>query len=290
MSWWRDYAVLCKARIQVMALAVAGCAAWLAAVQNDAPFAWGLLPHLAGGFALVCCAAAALNQVLEADLDARMERTRQRPLPAGRIRRGEALAFSLACAAVGSTWLAWFVNPLCAGLSLTMLATYDFVYTPLKRITPLTTVVGAFPGAMPVLVGWSAAGYGLDFVAGMLFAILFLWQIPHFIAIAWIYREDYRRAGLAMITLADAEGRASGRQAVSWALALVPASLLPSFAGGAGPLYFLGALLLSLLFLGAALRFSLGSSLPRARVLLRASLAYVPLLLLLLVADTAAAR
>lgn len=288
MNRLRDAAELIKLRIQAMALLVAVAALWLASRHNGAAFDAAVLPHLLAGFALVCSGAAALNQVLEADVDARMQRTRLRPIPAGRIARRTVLALSLTAAAAGVAWLAWRVNPLCAGLSLTMLAVYDFAYTPLKRITPLNTIVGAFPGAMPALVGWSAAGYGLDFVAGMLFAILFLWQIPHFIAIAWIHREDYRRAGFRMITLADAEGRASGRQAVSWALALVPASLLPSLAG-AGPAYFCGALLLSLGFLAAALRFRLGSSLPRARSLLRVSLVYLPLLLLLLAADAAPA-
>lgn len=283
----RDGAELVKLRIQLLALAVAAASLWLAQRAAGETFDGGMLARLLLGMALVCSGAAALNEALEADLDARMERTRHRPIPAGRVSRKHVLAGAVASAGAGVAWLAWQVNASTAGLALAMLLAYDFVYTPLKRASALNTVVGAVPGAMPALVGWSAAGRGLGSVAWALFAILFLWQIPHFLSIAWLYRDDFRRAGLAMITARDHGGRATSRQALAWTLALVPASLLPTLRGGAGPVYFWGALALSLAFLAAALRFSGACSRARARSLLRASVLYLPLLLTLLVADAA---
>ncbi|HEX9793513.1 MAG TPA: heme o synthase [Planctomycetota bacterium] len=283
----RDWIELTKARILGFALLAAVVAMAFAHAQAGTALEPLRVAVLIVGLALTAAGAAALNQVIEAPIDALMERTRRRPIPAGRLSRDAALAFALLAGAGGVAWLTWLVNPLTGGLALTMLAVYDFVYTPLKRVTPLNTVIGAFPGAMPVLIGWAAAGHGLSQVAGILFAILFLWQFPHFMAIAWIHRDDYRRAGLKMVSVADE--RFTGRQALQYALALVPVSLLPSFAGAAGRLYFFGALALSLIFLAFALRFCLGGSTPRARWLLRVSIAYLPLLFALLAVDSAGA-
>jgi protoheme IX farnesyltransferase len=162
---------------------------------------------------------------------------------------------------------------------------YCFVYTPLKRMTPLNTVVGAVPGALPLLVGYAAAGRGLDLQAGILFLILFLWQLPHFFSIAWLYRADYARGGLQMLSNVDATGAASGRQAIHWALALLPASLLPTLFGFAGRFYFYAAFSLSLLFLATVLGFGLRRDTPRARLVLWTSLAYLPALFAALVLD-----
>lgn len=281
-----DLAELAKARIQVMAVGAALAAAWLAG-GNQLPV--GMALNLVIGMVLTCTGAAALNQVIEAPIDALMARTRNRPIPAGRMSRETALVFALGTAVAGTTWLTWTLNPLTGVLALAMLVLYDFVYTPLKRHTSLNTVIGAIPGAMPVLVGWAAAGQGLGPIAWILFGILFLWQFPHFMAVAWIHREDYARAGLAMLPVVPMGDSMSRRQAVLYALALVPVSLLPAFSAGAGSVYFFGALLLSLSFLAFALRFWLGGSLVRARSLMRASLVYLPLLLVLLLVESARA-
>ncbi len=285
-------AELTKLRIQGVAIPAALAAQWLAQGERLLP---GPALALSAGLFLTCSGAACLNQVLEADTDALMERTRSRPIPSGRVRRESALVFGLLACALGVSWFSWMVGPLAAWLALAMVVLYDFVYTPLKRITPLNTAVGAVPGALPVLIGWAAAGKGLDPVAWTLFGILFLWQFPHFMAIAWLHREDYERAGLRMVTARGIARRVSGQRALSYALALVPVSLLPTLNGGAGRLYFYGALVLSLLFLLFALRFSLavqtpeGTPAPRARGLLHASLLYLPLLFALLIADSAMA-
>lgn len=282
MNATRDWIALTKARIQLFSTPAAAACAFLA---NGAEWDGAELLHLAIGLTLASSAAAALNQAIEADVDARMERTRRRPIPSGRISRRAAVAFGAAAGASGVGWLAVFTNLLCAWLAVVMIFSYCFVYTPLKRLTPLNTVVGAFPGAMPLLVGYAAAGNGLDLRAGILFLILFLWQLPHFFSIAWLYREDYERGGLRMLPQVDATGAVSGRQAVHWALILLPASLLPTFFGFAGRLYFFGAFSASLVFLGAVLGFGLRRTEPRARMVLRVSLIYLPLLFTLLVAD-----
>ncbi len=282
MSALRDWLTLTKARIQAFATPAAAVCAWIAA---DGDLSTAVFLHLAIGLTLVSSAASAINQVLEVGVDAAMERTRDRPLPAGRIAISTAAIFGAAAGAAGAAWLLIFLNPLCAWLAVVMLASYCFVYTPLKRVTPLNTVVGAFPGALPLLVGYAAAGRGLTLEAGVLFLILFLWQLPHFFSIAWLYREDYARGGLRMLSNADQTGAISGRQAVHWALALLPASLLPSLFGLAGRLYFYAAFSLSLIFLAFVLGFGLRRSAPRARRVLWTSLIYLPALFTFLVLD-----
>jgi protoheme IX farnesyltransferase len=245
-----------------------------------------LLGHALLGTALVAAGTSALNQVAERDVDGLMRRTRDRPLPAGRLRTGEAAVFAWLLGVVGTWELAQFVNATTAVLAAATLLSYVFIYTPMKRHTPLATLVGAVPGALPVVGGWTAAGAPLDGRAAVLFAVLFLWQIPHFLALSWLYREDYARAGLRMLSLDDPEGRSTFQQATLGAAALLPVSLAPTLLGLAGPVYFAGALALSLWFLAAAIGAARAPTTERSRRLFLVSLAYLPALLILMVADT----
>ena len=278
----KDWVALTKLRIQGVATPAALVCFWLA---NNGVWEWAPALHLAFGLTLMSSASASLNQVLEVEIDRRMQRTQARPLPAGRVSKRVATIFTVVAAALGLLWLTLFLDPLTGWLGLVMLVWYGFIYTPLKRVTPLNTLVGAVPGAMPLLVGYAAAGNGLDMTAGVLFLILFLWQLPHFFAIAWLYREDYARGGLRMLPGEDGHGAMSGLQSVHYALALLPASLLPTLFGFAGRIYFYGAFSLSLLFLATVLRFAARRRDRRARVVLRASIVYLPLLFLLLALD-----
>lgn len=278
-----DLVTLTKPRILFMALATVAAAA-VTASNGDVP--WGRLLHALAGTALVAAGASALNQWLERDVDALMGRTRNRPLPAGRMAPAEALAFGVLAAAAGTAWLLAAVGALAGLLAVSTLAAYVFVYTPLKRVTTLNTAVGAVPGALPVLIGWAAVRGTLEPPAWGLFGIVFLWQFPHFLAIARMYREEYAAAGLRMLPSADGpEGGMTGRQALNYCCALLPVSLTPALAGVAGPVYFLGALLLGAAYLGFAARFAAAESVTNARRLLRVSVAYLPLLLMLLMLD-----
>jgi protoheme IX farnesyltransferase len=245
---------------------------------------WLMLNTLLGT-ALVASGAAALNQLIEAEYDARMRRTEDRPLPSGRMSADAVLIFGGICSTAGLIWLALGVNLLTAVLGAATLLSYLFVYTPLKRITPLNTVVGAIPGALPPLMGWTAATGQVSLAGWSLFAILFFWQLPHFLAIAWMYRDDYARAGFAMLPVVDREGRKTGQQAVSHTLGLLPVSLAPFLLKLSGPLYCAGALLLGILFLWCAVQFSRQLSLGRARALFFMSIIYLPVLLALAVFD-----
>jgi protoheme IX farnesyltransferase len=234
------------------------------------------------GVGLVAGGASVWNQVLERSRDALMRRTRSRPLPAGRVSPAEAAAFGAAITTAGLAVLAFGVN---APSALTALATwglYVLVYTPLKPRSTLNTAVGAVPGALPPVIGWAAATGRLGAEAWALFLIVFLWQFPHFLAIAWIHREDYARGGHRMLPLVDPRGAMTGRQAVLHALALVPAGLLPSTIGLAGGWYFVGALTLGLYYLAVSVAFWTAVSDRSARRLLRASIIYLPLMLALL--------
>jgi protoheme IX farnesyltransferase len=233
----------------------------------------------------VAAGASALNMVLERDTDARMLRTRERPLPAGRLRPLEATGFGLLLTAAGLLHLLYFSGMLAAQVALVTWASYVFVYTPLKSRTSLATIVGAVPGALPPVIGWAAAGGALDGGAWVLFAILFLWQIPHFLAIAWLYRDDYERGGFPMLPVIDRDGRLTGRQAVLHSLALLLVSLAPGAMGLAGPWALWGAAACGLALCAVALRLALRRSLPAARQLFLASLVYLPTLSLLLLFD-----
>jgi heme o synthase len=239
------------------------------------------------GTALVAAGASTLNMLLERDADARMLRTRNRPLPAGRLRPAEALAFGAVLSSVGLALLFWLANPLASAVALVTWAAYLFLYTPLKPLTSLATFVGAVPGALPPVIGWTAARATLDPGACILFAILFLWQIPHFLAIAWIYREDYARGGLRMLPVLDPEGRMTGRQAVANAVALLAVSLTPTLAGMNGTLYLAGAALLGIAYTAAAVNAALRRTPRSARQLFLASVLYLPALCALLLLDRA---
>jgi protoheme IX farnesyltransferase len=244
-----------------------------------------LLAHTLAGTALLAAGAAALNQLLERDHDAKMRRTEDRPLPSGRLRPESVLRVGVLSATLGLGWLALGVNARTAVLGAVTLLLYLFVYTPLKRVTPLNTLVGAIPGALPPLMGWTAARGTVEGGGWSLFAILACWQVPHFLAIAWLYREDYARAGFAMLPVADPGGRGTSSLALGHALGLVPVSLLPCALHLVGPSYLIGALGLGLVFAGAALQFWRQVSQTTARRLFYVSILYLPLLLVLMGVD-----
>ncbi len=277
-----DLVQLAKPRITLMVMLTAGIGLLLASGQTP-PL--GLAIGVLAGTGLVAAGGSALNHHWERDTDRLMERTAQRPLPAGRMHPDVALVCGLTMAAAGLLLLALAANRLCALLGLIALLGYVLVYTPLKRITSLATVVGAVPGAIPPMMGWAAASGRLDAGAWALFAILFFWQLPHFLAIAWICREDYARAGMPVFTVGDAGGARTGRQMVLWAATLVPVSLLPAFLGLAGATYLVGALLLGLALLTTSVGFLRRHSGAAARRLLLASVVYLPAVLVILVVD-----
>jgi protoheme IX farnesyltransferase len=237
------------------------------------------------GTALVAAGTNALNQLYERDLDALMRRTAQRPLAAGRLSVPAGAAFGWGAGLVGIGWLAVFTNVLTATIAVLTLVTYVFGYTPLKRHSSLATLVGAVPGALPIVGGWTASGAPLGAPAWALFWIMFLWQLPHFLALAWVYREDYRRAGLRMLSVADADGRTTFRMASLYALALLPVSAAPALLGIAGTGYFVGALLLSGWLAVTSVRAARAPSAKAASRLFAVSNLYLPALLLLLVLD-----
>ncbi len=258
------------------------------ALGSRSPIDWGLLGHTLLGTALAAGGTNALNQYWERDLDARMRRTRGRPLPSRRLRPAEALAFAWGISLAGIAHLLWAVGARTALVVAVTLATYIFLYTPLKRRTSAALLVGAVPGALPVWVGWTAAGAPLDARAWALFGILFLWQLPHFLALGWMYRDDYRRAGFVVGGAADPDGRRTARHSLLSAAALVAVSLLLTPLGVSGTVYFAAALTLGagIVACGASL---LRESTPaRARRLFLASVAYLPALLLVMVLDRAA--
>ena len=242
-----------------------------------------LLFHTILGTGLVAAGASALNQYRERDLDARMLRTRTRPIPDGRVTASDALAFSIAISVAGIIYLATFVNLLTAALGALTLAAYILVYTPLKTRTTWCTLIGAFPGATPPLMGWAAARSDLDVVGLSLFAILFLWQMPHFFAIAWMFTEDYARAGFVV----HSRGVSTGRQIILYCCALIPVSLLPTLFEATGRWYLVGALLLGFVYLGYGFAVSLSRSNTHAQRLLKVSVFYLPALLVLMMIDKA---
>lgn len=244
-----------------------------------------LLLHTLLGTALVAGGTNALNQVSERDVDAQMRRTRKRPLPSGRVTTRQAAGFATAISVAGVAYLAATVNLLTAALAALTLVSYVLLYTPLKRRTSLNTLIGAVPGALPIVGGWTAAGGRLDVAAAALFWILFLWQLPHFLALAWIYRDDYRAGGLVMLGTEDPTGHVTGRMTLVFALALVPVSLLPTVVGVTGSLYFFGALALSLLYAVAGAALARAVTERRAWRLFSVSVLYLPALLALMVID-----
>jgi protoheme IX farnesyltransferase len=280
-----DYLALTKPRVAVLVLFTVAAGVLLAGGPR---VSLAVLLHAVFGTALVAAGASALNQLLERHSDARMRRTENRPLPAGRLQPWEVLLFGMLLALAGVAYLALTLHsPCAAAVAAFTCACYVGVYTPLKPRTPLNTLVGAVPGALPPVIGWCAVRGAITPEAVTLFAILFLWQVPHFLAIAWMYRDEYRRAGLCMLTVLDRDGRLTGRHMVSYCLALLPASLGPVLLGEAGLLYLGGSALLGLGFLASALKFQRLRSVRQARRVLRASLVYLPGLLALLLLDRA---
>ena len=249
------------------------------------PVDYWLMLHTVLATALVAGAASALNQLWERDYDKAMKRTRERPLPSGRLQPQTVLFLGLAMAFVGLAYLWIAVNLVTAILGAASLLSYLFVYTPLKRMTWLNTAVGAIPGGLPPLMGWAAARGELSREGIALFAILALWQLPHFMAIAWIYRDEYAKAGFKMLPVVEPDGHRTGRQAVLHSIGLLLVSLCPFVFRLAGPVYLLGALVMGFAFLGFAIQFSRQLTMQRARQLFYASILYLPLLLSVMVLD-----
>jgi protoheme IX farnesyltransferase len=278
-----DYHALTKPRVAVLVLFTVAAGVLLAAGRD---VQLGVLLHTVFGTALVAAGASALNQWLERHSDANMRRTESRPLPAGRLTPAEVLVFGSLLGVAGVAYLALTLNQPCAAFvaALTFVC-YVCVYTPLKARTPLNTLVGAVPGALPPVIGWCAVRGAVTIEAAALFVILFLWQVPHFLAIAWIYRDEYARAGLRMLPTVDPEGELTARHMVTYCLALIPASLGPVVLGEAGLIYLTGAVVLGLVFLASALGFRRLPSSRQAKLVLRASLAYLPGLFALMLAD-----
>jgi protoheme IX farnesyltransferase len=271
------YLELTKPRITCFIL-MSTAIGFLFGMQAGAAFAWPLLLHTLLGTALIASGTAGLNQWYERLADARMNRTRSRPIPSGRVTAPHALIFCILLSAAGFAELWFGANPLAALLGLFTLASYLFLYTPLKQRTPHATTIGAIPGAMPPLIGFAAACGTLTSGAWILYAILFLWQFPHFYAIAWIYREDYARAGIRMLPVVEPEGISTARRIVWFSVVLIPISLLPKLTAMAGNIYMVGALLLGAGFLWAGTRAASHLTSSSARQVLLASVVYLPLL------------
>jgi protoheme IX farnesyltransferase len=281
-SWTAVFSDLVKARLTTLVLLTTLVGFYMG---WRGPMNFLLMFHVLAGTGLVASGAAALNQLLERDFDARMRRTMSRPLPSGRLQPATVMIFGGVCAVAGLLYLAFLVNTLTSVLGAVTLVSYLFIYTPLKRVTWLNTPIGAIPGALPPLMGWTAARGEMSSEGWALFAILAFWQLPHFFAIAWMYREDYARAGFKMLPLVDADGQRTGQQSVSHAAALLVVSVFPYLFHLAGPTYLVGALLLGLGYLGCAIAFARQLTMPRARQLFLASIIYLPLLLVVMVLD-----
>jgi protoheme IX farnesyltransferase len=276
------YLELTKPRITWLILMSTGIGYFFGA---RAGWHWLTLLHTIIGTGLIASGTAALNQWYEREADAKMRRTQERPLPSGRLAPGRALVFGVLISVAGFAELATAVNLLAAMLGLFTLASYLFIYTPLKQRTPHSTTIGAIPGAMPPLIGYAAASGTLTADAWVLFAILFLWQFPHFYAIAWMYREDYERAGIRMLPVVEPDGESTARQILLYSLALIPISLIPKFLTMTGDIYLFGAALLGSFFLYAGYRVTWNRTRQQARRVLLASVVYLPLLYGLMLLD-----
>lgn len=274
-----DFLSLAKPRITFLVLVTTLVGFYLAVDGHVHPF---LIWHTLLGTALVAGGASALNMVMEWRADARMRRTESRPIPAGRVTVSQGLVFGLVISAAGVLYLCAMVNLLTGTLALVTTVLYLFAYTPLKKLTSLCTVVGAIPGAIPPMMGWAAVRNSLDFPAWWLFAILFVWQLPHFLAIAWLYRDDYARGGFPMLPVLDPEGVRTGIQIIIQTVALLFLSVSPVFLGMFSFAYYLIAPLLGLIFLGMGVRLAVTKSKTSARHLLLTSVVYLPALLALM--------
>jgi protoheme IX farnesyltransferase len=278
----RDFLELTKPRITLLVMLTSLVGFIMGSVG---PVNGRLLLASVIGTGLVAGGASTLNMLLERRTDALMLRTRERPLPAGRLTPGEALAWGLTLTVAGTLMLAYLCGLLAAAVAIMTWVTYLFLYTPLKPVSSLNTVAGALPGALPPVIGWAAARGALDPGAFLLFAILFLWQIPHFLAIAWIYRDDYARGGMQMLPVVDSTGRLTARQVVANSVGLLLVSLSPTMAGLAGWIYLAGAVLLGLAMLAAAVQLARQRTMAAGRLLFFVSILYLPALSGLLLFD-----
>jgi protoheme IX farnesyltransferase len=291
-SLLRDYAELTKLRVTSLIVMTAWCGYFFGAHKAHNSWISVELLHALLGIGLVSSGTAALNEVMEQDIDANMRRTALRPLPAGRMSVFHASVLGVLATLGGSLYLAVFTNPLTGLLTLLTSLLYLAAYTPLKRISPICTFVGAFPGAMPGVLGWTAARGKLEWETLVLFTILFVWQFPHFFSIAWLYREDYAKGGVKMLPVVEEDGRSTARRIVAYSIVLIPLSVLPSLMGMAGRLYLVGAVILgfALLYFGVRLAFlnlpvNAATSKLRARHLLQATVIYLPLLFILMMGN-----
>ena len=281
-SWVAVYSELFKAQLTLLVLLTTAVGVYVGSPGN---VDYLLMCKALTGTGLLAAGAAALNQLMERDLDALMRRTRERPLPSGRLQPGTVLLIGATTSLIGLATLGFTVNRITCLLGAASLASYLLIYTPMTRIAWMNTLVGAIPGALPPLMGWTAARGEITSEGLALFAILAFWQLPHFMAIAWIYRDEYARAGFQMLPMVDPDGHRTGRQAVSHTLALIAVSLCPFLFRLAGPLYLVGALTLGGIFIACALGFSRQLTIPSARRLFYASILYLPLLLGAMVID-----
>ena len=296
-SWIADYQELCKVRVTSMVILTAWAGFYLGSMRSGiTSMHWGLVESLFG-IALVSCGASVMNQVIERRTDARMVRTAQRPLAAGRFSQLHGLGLGMAFFAAGALVLTWFTNPVTVVLTLLTGFTYVAIYTPLKRYTTLATFIGAFPGAMPPLLGWTAARGIIEWPAVALFAILFVWQFPHFMAIAWLYREDYAKAGIRMLPVVQPDGWSTVCEALIYAVLMIPVSVVPYYLHLTGPVYLVSSILLGLVYLAYTIRFAritraltTAESRGYARDLLRASVIYLPLLLTVMMLNATGRR
>jgi protoheme IX farnesyltransferase len=292
-SLFRDYAELTKLRVTSLIVMTAWCGYFFGAHKaGESWFSFGLLNALIG-IGLVSSGTAALNEVMEHDVDGHMRRTALRPIPAGRMTLAHAMIVGLLMSVGGSFYLAIFTNPLTGLLTFLTSVVYLVAYTPLKRVSPICTFVGAFPGAMPGVLGWTAARGKLEWGTLVLFAILFVWQFPHFFSIAWLYREDYAKGGIKMLPVVEEDGRSTARRILAYSVILIPVSLLPSYMGMAGKIYLVGAIFLgfAMLYFGIRLAFlnlplATAPSKMRARHVLQATVIYLPLLFALMMGNS----
>jgi protoheme IX farnesyltransferase len=276
------YIELTKPRIAFLLVLTSAAGFYLGANKG---FDAILLVNSMIGILLLAFGVATLNQVWEKDLDALMERTAQRPLPTQKVSPTEALVFGISMCVVGEIYLTFLVNGLTAVLGLMVIVGYVLLYTPLKTKTSASTAIGAFPGALPPLMGWTAATGEITLGAWILFAMLFLWQFPHFLAIAWMYRAQYAKAGILMLPVVEPEGKITARQIVTFTVLLLPVSLAPFFIGLAGLIYLIGASVLGIWFLSASISAARSKTNDKARKLLLVSVIYLPLIFLLMVFD-----
>ncbi|MEZ6073047.1 MAG: heme o synthase [Pirellulales bacterium] len=282
LSTWRvaDFIALSRPRIAVLVLAAVAVGAWASGPEHVSAL---VLTHTLIGTALVAASASALNQWIERELDCHMRRTAARPLPSGRLTSRQALTFGIATVVGGVTYLTLAVNVATAGFALATWLLYVMVYTPMKTRSAQNTAVGAIAGALPVLIGWASSGAAMNLTTAALAAIVYLWQFPHFGAIAWIYRDQYERAGMKMLSVVDPSGRRLARQAVVTALCLIPVSLLPAWECAEVRLYVVWALALGLAYLASSLLFAQRRDDASASQLLKISLIYMPAQLVLLI-------